>query len=290
MRGWAGYLGFRSLQWVLARLPRPAGYALAIVVSRLALVTARKARRRLEENLGQVEPGLSTERLRTLVRLNFRFHAKAYADLMRLPRVPVREMQPLLTLDGVDNLEASLARGKGVLVVAAHLGSWEIVAAIWASSFAPVWLFAEEVEPRALFEWYRRTRARLGIRVVPLGRRGLHQVVDALRRGEVVITAIDRDLTGTGVLVPFFGRPARIPAGPAAMALRLGTPLLPVCVYRQEDDRYRGVGLAPIVAEPTGDRAADVARVTRQCIAQLEECIRAHPEQWHMPHVVWDQT
>ena len=287
MAGWIGFLGFRSLQWLMARMPRAAGYALAIVVSRVALVTARTARRRLEANLRQALPDTPEDRLAAVVRLNFGYHAKAYADLMRLPRMSADELRPLLTLEGLHNLEAARARGKGVMLVSAHLGSWEAMAAIWASTVAPVCLFAEVLEPRPLFEWYRRTRARLGITVLPLGRRGLHQVVDALGRGEMVITAIDRDLTGSGIVVPFFGRPARIPTGPAAIALRMGTPILPVCAYRLPDDRYHGVGLAPIFAEPTGDRAADIRRITLQCVVQLESCIRAHPEQWHMPHTIW---
>lgn len=283
----AGYLGFRALQWVMARLPRPWAYALAIVVSRVALVTAATARRRLASNLRQVLPQESPRRIRKLVRLNFRHHAKAYADLMQLPRMPVDVMRPLLQVDGLENLERARAVGRGVMVVSVHMGSWEIAAAIWSSTMAPVSLFAELIEPRPMFEWYRRTRARLSITVLPLTRPGLHAVVEALKRNEMVITAIDRDIVGTGVEVPFFGRPARIPGGPAAIALRLGTPILPVYVYRRADDTYLAVGLPPVIAAPSGDRDRDVRQVTLRCLQVLEEGIRAHPEQWHMPHLVW---
>src|SRR6266508_1574534 len=87
---------------------------------------------------------------------------------------------------------------------------------------------ADELEPRALFEWYRDTRARLGISVLTLDHGGIRKVLEALSDQEMVITAIDRDITGTGYLMPFFGRMAPIPLGPAAIALRLGTPLFPV--------------------------------------------------------------
>jgi KDO2-lipid IV(A) lauroyltransferase len=168
------------------------------------------------------------------------------------------------------------------------MGSYEVVSAIWSATLAPVSLFAEELEPRALFEWYRDTRARLGISVLPLHLGGLRKVTQALHDQEMVVTAIDRDITGTGQMMPFFGRPASIPLGPAAIAVRLGTPLLPVCVYRLPDDTYRAEAVPPVIAEPTGDAKADEVRVTQQLLRHIEEFIRRHPEQWHVPHRIWE--
>jgi lauroyl/myristoyl acyltransferase len=284
------YLGFRTLQWLMERLPRGLAYALAIVVARFAFVLARKARRALIENLTAALPDRSPREIRRLARHNFRNHSKAYADLMRLPVARVEELQPLLHVQGTEHLEAARARRRGVLVVSAHMGSWEVAAAIWSATIAPVSLFAEELEPRELYDWYRNTRARLGISVLPLSRGGLRQVIQALDQEEMVVTAIDRDIAGTGLIVDFFGRRARIPDGPAALALRRGTPLLPVCVYRLPDDSYQAVGFPPIFAEPTGNRAEDERRVTMQLVARLEDMIRCHPDQWHLPHRIFEES
>jgi KDO2-lipid IV(A) lauroyltransferase len=148
--------------------------------------------------------------------------------------------------------------------------------------------FAEELEPRALFEWYRDTRARLGISVLTLTAPGIRKVIQALRENEMVITAIDRDITKTGQLMPFFGRPAPIPLGTAAIALKYGTPLLPVCVYRMPDDTYMAEAAPHVLATGTGDRKADEIRITRQLLDHIEGFIRRHPEQWHVPHKIWD--
>jgi KDO2-lipid IV(A) lauroyltransferase len=86
----------------------------------------------------------------------------------------------------------------------------------------------------------------------------------------------------------FFGRPAWIPTGPAAIALRRGTPLLPVCVYRLPDDTYQAEGTPPIIPHATGNREADVRRVTAELVRRMEVFIRAHPEQWHLPHRIFD--
>ena len=72
------------------------------------------------------------------------------------------------------------------------------------------------------------------------------------------------------------------------MSLRRGTPILPVYVFRLDDDRLKAVGLPPILEEPTGDREADVQRITARLLRHLEDFIREHPDQWHLPHRIWE--
>lgn len=271
----------------MERLPRPWAYALAIVVARVAFRFAPASRRRIEFNLRRALPDRTPAEIERLAWLNFRNHSKAYADLMQLPQARAEQLRPLLRVEGAENLEMALARGRGVLVVSAHMGSWEIAAAIWSATIAPVALFAEELEPPELYDWYRKTRQRLGISVLPLNRRGLRQVVQALGANEMVVTAIDRDILGTGVEIDFFGHPCRIPTGPAALALKRGTPILPVAVWRLPDDTYQARGWPPIFAEATGDRDSDVKAVMAQLVHHLEQIIRDHPEQWHLPHRIW---
>lgn len=280
---------FKIVQSLVERLPRPWAYAVAVVAARFAWWFSPLARPRLEFNLRVACPELEKDprALHRLSWLNFRNHAKAYADLMLLPRTNVEAMRPLLKVKGLEHLDEARAMGKGVLVVSCHMGSYEVVSAIWSATLAPVSFFAEELEPRALFEWYRDTRARLGISVLTLGTAGLRKVLQALQDQEMVITAIDRDITGTGHLMPFFGRPAPIPLGPAAIALRTGTPLFPVCVYRMPDDTYGAEGAPLVVAQDTGDPRHDQVRTTQELLRHIETFIQQHPEQWHVPHKIW---
>jgi KDO2-lipid IV(A) lauroyltransferase len=282
------FRAFKAVQSIVERLPRSWAYALAVFAARFAFWFSPLARPRLEFNLKVACPELDSRQLRRTTWLNFRNHAKAYADLMMLPRSQVAAMRPLLKVQGMENLEEARALGKGVMAVSCHMGSYEIVAAIWAATLTPVSFFAEEMEPRALFEWYRDTRARLGISVLTLSLPGIRKVNEALHEKEMVITAIDRDITGTGHVMPFFGRPAPIPLGIAAIALRLGTPLLPVCVYRLPDDSYMAEAAPLVIAKSTGDRKADEIRVTQELLRHIEGFIRRHPEQWHVPHRIWE--
>ncbi len=281
--------GFKVVQSIVERLPRKWAYAVAVMAARFAWWFSPLARPRLEYNLKVACPELQHDEqaLRRVSWLNFRNHAKAYADLMQLPTMRVEAMRPLLHVQGWEYLEEARGLGKGVMVVSCHMGSYEVCAAIWSATLAPVSFFAEEVEPRALFEWYRDTRARLGISVLTLDHGGIRKVMQALRDREMVITAIDRDITGTGYLMPFLGRLAPIPLGPAAIALRTGTPLFPVCVYRLADDTYMAEGAPLVHARSTGDARADQLRATEELLRHIEGFIRAHPEQWHVPHRIF---
>jgi len=278
---------FAAMQSIVVRLPRSWAYALALVAAQVAFRFSPLARPRLEFNISVARPDLDKRALREATWRNFRNHAKALVDLMQLPRMKVETMRPLLRVEGLEYLEEAQRMGKGVMAITCHMGSYEVAAAIWSATQAPVSVFAEEVEPRPLFEWYRQTRARLGISVLTLDHGGIRKVLQALRDQELVITAVDRDITGTGHLLPFFGQLAPIPLGPAAIALRMGTPIFPVVVYRLPDDSYLAEGAPLVLANSTGDSRADQIRVTQEILVHIERFIRRHPEDWHVPHRIW---
>src|SRR5260370_21333933 len=172
---------FKIVQSLVERLPRPWAYALAVAAARLAWWFSPLARPRLEYNLKIACPELENDpaQLHRISWLNFRNHAKAYADLMQLPSAHIESMRPLLKITGLEHLEEARALGKGALVVSCHMTSYEVVAPIWSATLAPASFFAEELEPRALLEWYRDTRARLGISVLTLDYGGIRRVLEA---------------------------------------------------------------------------------------------------------------
>src|SRR5262245_4448237 len=121
--------GFKVVQSIVERLPRPWAYALAVLAARFAWMFSPLARPRLEYNLKIVCPDASPAEIRHLSWLNFRNHAKAYADLMMLPRLRINEMRLLLHVKGWEHLEQARALKKGVMVVSCHMGSYEVTSA-----------------------------------------------------------------------------------------------------------------------------------------------------------------
>jgi KDO2-lipid IV(A) lauroyltransferase len=111
-------------------------------------------------------------------------------------------------------------------------------------------------------------------------------VLAALHRGEVIGLLCDRDITGDGIEVDFFGERTRLPAGPATLAARSGAPILPCCVLF-EGDHHRGIILPPLDTTRRGGLRADVARITQDMADALAALIRRAPEQWHVFQPNW---
>ena len=190
-------------------------------------------------------------------------------------------------LRGRERLDAAIASGAGVVVVTAHLGNFSVAPLYAAVVGVPSTVAMEELQPPALYDLIAGLRAGTGVRVAPAGPSGLRAMLATLRRGEPLVLVGDRDITGTGVDVTFFGRPARLPSGPAFLAHRTGAILLPMYTVRIARDRSVVRVLEPIEPARTGDRDADVIATTTRLAAVLETAIRAAPEQWVVLQSVW---
>jgi len=184
-------------------------------------------------------------------------------------------------------LEAAFAAGDGLVLAAPHLGGWDFGGAWLALLGFKPFAVAEAVEPPELFEWFASWRRRLGVEVVPAGPDAGTAVLEAVRQGRTVGLVADRDILGTGVEVEFFGETTTLPAGPAVLALRTGVPLLPCAIYFDGADHHRVVIRPPLEAARQGRFREDVQRVTQALTHELEDLIRAAPEQWHLLQPNW---
>ncbi len=272
----------------LARL-LPAGVVDAGAPQLAALTALRSSERRamVERHQRRIDPGLAGPAMRQRVREVYRSYGRYYGDSFRLPGVSPAELDARLTYDGYEQVEAARSTGTGPMLLLPHLGSWEW-AAFWLTRVRhlPVTAVVERIDPPALFDWFVEFREGIGLEIVPLGPEAGRSIVGAIRRARVVALLCDRDITGTGVEVDFFGEKTTLPSGPAVLALRTGAQLLPSAVY----DRGRihhGVVRPPVPVERRGSFRDDVARITQLIAYELEDLIRAAPEQWHMLQPNW---
>ncbi len=169
-----------------------------------------------------------------------------------------------------------------------HLGCWEVGGRWIAREGFPLTTVVEPVNPPELFEWFVAAREAIGIRVLRLGPGAAAELLATLRRGGPVALLADRDLTGDGVEVQFFGERTTLPAGPAVLALRTGAPLLPCAVFHLRGGGHRGLILPAIDTHREGRLGADVARVIQLLAADLERLIRRAPSQWHVFQPRWE--
>jgi KDO2-lipid IV(A) lauroyltransferase len=184
-------------------------------------------------------------------------------------------------------VEAIVSAGRPVIVVGAHFGAIEMPVSYLAARFgyrlvAPM----ETVADAGLQGWIERSRASAGIRIVPIAgaRRAL---LDELRAGRSIGLVADRDLTGGGLQVPFFGAPAPFPIGAALLAVETGAPLVVGGARRVGVGRYAG-WLSRIEVPATGTRREKVHALVASMAATFEELIAQAPEQWWAAfHPIW---
>jgi KDO2-lipid IV(A) lauroyltransferase len=229
---------------------------------------------------------LSPAALRRAVQRAFDSYARYWVEAFRLPQLSAADLDASMSYEGYDHIRDALDGGKGAILVIPHLGCWDWAGAWVATQGVPITVIVEPLEPPELFEWFADFRRSLGMTVVPLGPDAAHASMRALKNNELLCLLSDRDITGGGVEVDFFGERTTLPAGAATLAIRTGAPIIPVAAYYR-GDVHHGLVRPPIPVERTGRLREDVTRLTQAIADELEGLIRKAPEQWHLMQPNW---
>jgi phosphatidylinositol dimannoside acyltransferase len=283
-----------AASWLACRLPETASYGLADLAGslwyRAAPARAERARRNLQRVSAYLaERGRGSEQVRAaaadpaaleqLVRAAFREGARYYLEVARLPSVTPEKLAERLLVETPDVVEAAFARPGPMVFVGMHFGAIELPGLYLSErSGLAATVPMETLGDPELQRWFVRTRGRVGLRIVGL-REARRELTAALRRGEPVGLVGDRDLTGGGIEVPFFGAPAPLPIGPALLAMETGAPLYVVAVRRAGVARYRG-GLRAVTIPAVGSRRERLTAALGAMALAFEEAIADAPEQW----------
>jgi len=231
----------------------------------------------------------SEKEVRSTARRACRYYADYWVDIFWLPTMSREYVLERFSRVNESVLISAINAGKGVLVVLPHYGSWE-AGAVFLSSLGPFAAVAEILKPVELFDLFCKLRKAVGIDIFPYDKKPETRdaMVESLESGVMLALLSDRDLKGKGVEVEFFGERTTLPPGPAALALRSGSPILVVSV-RNTRDGWVGHAMDPIVVSTSDGRDRDeVIRETMQLVArQLEVLIREDPAQWHMFMPAW---
>jgi len=277
---------YKTLGTLLEFLPERVDVALA---RRLAVWWGMRssARERLGANiarvLGDSEQASDHALVERYVRRGFANYGQYWAEGAKLPALSRRTITSRFRIcEGLEHLEDAFAQGRGVVIALPHVGSWEWGGAFISSLGMPMTAIAEELEPPALFEWFKAKREKIGIHVEGLNSQASSKLLHVLKEGGVVGLLCDRDIQGGGVEVEFFGAPVTLPGGPATLALRTGAVLLAAACYTGPGSDHFSVVTPAISAEREGRLRDDVTRVTQAVAHELEGLIRRAPEQWHV--------
>lgn len=282
------YLVYRAGSSLARALPSRVAEPIARLLGRVLVLAMPERRRLVARNMQRASgDGLRGTQLERAVRGAFESYARYWLELFRLERDARGSLDSHFECDGFEHIAGPVAAGTGVILALPHLGGWDYAGAWLTERGYPPTAVVEPVEPRELFEWFAGVRRALGMEVIPLGRGAAAAVLRALSESRVVCLLCDRDLTGEGVEVEFFGERTTLPAGPATLALRSGAPLVPAGVYFRPGGSHLGRIGPPVPTEREGRLRDDVARITQELARRFEELIRAAPEQWHLMQPNW---
>lgn len=282
------YYLHRLLGLIVPLIPPGLAYPLATRLGDLFYHLDKVTRANIHDNVAHILAGSqkSVGDSEAIVRGVFRNMAKNFYDLFRVHTLSLAEIDRLVKVEGREHVERALSKGKGLIVVAAHFGNVDVVAQVPALWGLPVTGPAEHLKPEALFQYICSLRANRGFRLIPIDG-PLFELFRALRRNEVVALAADRTIAGSGIVVNFFGAPARLPDGHAQLSLRTGAPII-VGVGQRLPDNSVVVHLEPpLELESTGDRDRDARAGVEKVVAILERYIGQQPEQWVMSVPLW---
>jgi len=286
----AAELGYAAGWRVVRALPRPVAAAAFRAGADWAARKRGKGATRLAANLRRVVgPDLPEAELDDLVRRGLRSYARYWMEAFRLPSRSKEQILTDFALDGEDRLAADVASGRGAVVALPHGGNWDAAGAWVAAKGWPIATVAERLKPEALYQRFLAYRRGLGMEIIPTDggeRHPFDVLVDRLDQGFVVPLLADRDLSARGVEVRFFGGRARMPAGPALLALRTGAPLYTVTMW-YEPERARCALSQPIEVPTGGPLDQRVRDLTQKVADGLAAGIAQHPEDWHMLQRLW---
>ena len=279
-----GLWGLVLVGWLPAHLPAKTGLAVGRRIGDgLWCLLPRRRRQALDNLRLSLGRELTSGEIERLGRRSFQHLGMNLIEACRYFLRPTDVMLSRVRVEGVEHLQNAAAQGRGILVLTAHYGNWELLAAAHGLTGLPLSVVIRPLDHPVLDDLAARLRRRSGAELI-VKHQAVREVLQALRRGRMVGVLLDQNATrAEGVFVPFFGVPASTSKGLAVLALRTEAPVVPVFLRRTpEGDHCMDVGPA-LVPPPDGDVLAYTATFNRA----IEAEIRRAPEQWLWMHARW---
>jgi KDO2-lipid IV(A) lauroyltransferase len=281
-------LGYRATSWLLASLPPVAAAAAIGRLSQLSYLAWPTKRRWSNRNFGHVlglPPG--HPRVRDAAMRAYMGYGRYLVELMRLPSRPPEEVAGLVPDLDADEVRRIWRESRGGLILAVgHVGNNEAVAAAIAHHGMPISVVADDSAFPEIFEILRRQREGWGVKIIAW--RNLREIFGVLRRREMLGLLVDWGYRSDGIPVRLFGEWTALPAGPATLAAKTDSRILPITIRRQPGDTFHVSWSDPI--ELASADPAELQRATQALADALAATIAAAPDQWYSFKPIWPSS
>jgi Kdo2-lipid IVA lauroyltransferase/acyltransferase len=244
-------------------------------------------KRVVERQIAAAFPDLSREAVVNLARESYQHLGRTFIETALLDSIGKDGLQQLVeTVEGWEEIEDVMSKGRGAVLVTGHIGNWELAGSYVAARGIPLDAIVRGMANPLFDAYINHTRELMGMTVVH-DSEAVRRTPRSLRGGRAVAFVADQGVLGlASTFVPFFGRPAKTPRGAAVFALRFDVPVVFVVALRNPNGRYRIV-VERIEAPQTGDRDRDVDAIVARFTQHLEKWVRAVPAQYFWQHRRW---
>jgi len=274
-----------SLLWKTVRImPEKIANALFNRIAELAYRRNKKRVQRLRENYRQVRPKASHDEIESMVKSGLISAMRYWCDTFRISDWDKKRIIETVTCSNEELLLTGAASGKGVIVALPHAGNWDHAGLYFCMKGITVHTVAEHLKPEKLFMKFLEHREKMGMKVFDIDGSVIQELEEILRHGGLVALVADRDLSKSGITVDFFDGIAKMPAGPALLALRTGASLTTAFVaYTKTGIHINFSGPFNLDSAESGkSESGKVIALTQKLADQFSRDITRDPTSWHM--------
>jgi KDO2-lipid IV(A) lauroyltransferase len=239
-------------------------------------------------NISLSFPEKSKKEINKIAKNTYKTFIRVFIDMFFISRMPDENIERMLVYDK-DMIEKALSKGKGLVLLSAHFGNWELSALAFAKKY-PVALIVAKQSNDFVDTMIESFRSKEGFNIFNFQRddkMSFRQIIKVLRKNQVLALLGDQDAGHKGVFLPFMGRLASTPKGPAFFALRAGSPLMTAFGVCQKDGSMK-MKLEELQMPNTGNEEKDIEAINTIYNKRLEEVIRENPDQWFWFHRRWN--
>jgi Kdo2-lipid IVA lauroyltransferase/acyltransferase len=280
----------RPLIWSFRRIPWERADGLARALGAIGYRCSRRYRTASVTNLLTAFPGMTEAEARSITKQVFSNFCRALIEFFIVQRFDPSDIERVMELRGTEHADETLRRGKGGIILTAHIGNWEVLARRLIIQGYPLNVIARDSDDPTMTGVINDVRQSGGYNV--LGRdTSVRSAMRCLKQNQFVGILPDQNTMGNCVFVDFFGRPVAVAAGAAMFALKTGAAILPAFnSWDPATKRYVAEIQPALEFDLTGDDDRDVEIVTAAFTKAIETEIRKHPSQWLWLHSRWKRA
>jgi len=283
-----GYIGYKILEFIAISTPYPVTYLIAAFGARLWMLTGIDVKI-IRNNVSKVlNLNINDKEIHRIANRIFINWAKNIVDFLKTPIISKEKLKQRVEIEGLEHLDNALKKGRGAVIVSAHIGNFEWGACRIAVEGYKIWGLSLVRKNKLVGKFFESNRLSKGFKTLYINR--MLNVFRVLKNNEIVAIPSDWDPTGQATRpFKFFGKTAYLPTGALMIALKSGAPLIPSFVWKKDKYNHFQIIEKPIDLIREGDKETLIAKNMEKVLEVMEKYIRDNISEWEMFHDIWSE-